>query len=159
MARPELSVIAEGELSSGASWVLRGGGSLDDFLTVIVVAGSDEIGFGGPVTEAGRKTNVCVGVGGAGQRWLLVRAIGGITGLRLEFADGTTADVSPVGTTTAPDVAHFAIELPSEVIAVTALDAHGMAEERTEFSMHRVVQPPLTSGAREGGGFHQVPAE
>jgi hypothetical protein len=129
----ELAVLAQGEQSSGARWIVSAGGTRDDFYTFIktVDAGGqlDEGGFGGPALYPGRLVNSYTGIGTRGLRRVLARADPQVQHLRVELADGQELILAPVARLADMGLVFFATLLPQGVVVTAMIGLNAQGEE------------------------------
>jgi hypothetical protein len=131
MAMPELTVLAQGEESGGARWIVSAGGTGDDYYTFIMTvdAGgpSDEGGFGGPALYPGSLVNAYTGIGVRGLCRVLARADPRVQRLRVELADGRDLILTPVAHLAAAGLVFFATLLPRATVVsgIVGLGAYG----------------------------------
>jgi hypothetical protein len=131
MSVPELATIAEGVLPGGQRWILRAGGSREDFYTFLETVHpdghSDEGGMGGPLLYPGELLNTYTGCHDRGLLRVVVRADPRVARLRLTLATGERLDLAAVATDPGLAVSFFAALLPrtSDLVSLTPLDAAG----------------------------------
>jgi hypothetical protein len=131
MSVPELATIAEGVLPSGQRWILRAGGSREDFCTFLETVHpdghSDEGGMGGALLYPGQLLNTYTGCHDRGLLRVVVRADPQVARLRLTLATGERLDLAAVATDPGLGVNFFAALLPrtSDLVSLTPLDAAG----------------------------------
>jgi hypothetical protein len=135
MAEPDLAVVAEGDLPSGQHWIVRAGGTSDDFYTVLATihpdGHSDEGGMGGPPLYPGSMLNSYDGAADGGLRRVLLRADLQVARVLLRLEGGEQLVLAPLGTWPELGVAFFAALLPQSVgvASATAVDARGTVLE------------------------------
>ncbi len=138
----ELQVIAEGRLATGERWLLRAGGTSQDFFTFLETVypdGSRDCGgMGGPPLWEGRLLNIYTGGSESGLRRVLVRAAPAVATVRVDLAGEEPALLRPVAERRDRGVVFFAALLPRAAVvgAVTALDAAGHELEQPGLSHH-----------------------
>jgi len=131
MPMPELATVAEGDLPGGQHWVLRAGGSQEDFYTFLETVHPDghrdEGGLGGPVLYPGRLLNTYAGAHDSGLQRLVVRADRQVARLRLTLTTGEQMDLAAVATDAGLGVSFFAALLPRtvEMGSLVPLDSGG----------------------------------
>lgn len=139
---PDLTEIAAGDLPSGERWILRAGGSGDDFGTFLETVHPDgrrdEGGMGGPPLWPGSIMNVYTGGTGSGPRRIVARADPRVVQVRVQFASGERLELPPVATLPDPGLAFFATLLPrtAALVSVTAIDEDGRALEQQDLARH-----------------------
>jgi hypothetical protein len=142
MPQPDLVVLAEGDLPGGQHWILKGGGTRDDFYTFLETiypdGHRDEGGMGGKLLSPGSLMNTYTGGSDQGLRRLVVRADPHVAVVRVELASGALLDLPPVATRSDLGVSFFATLLsPTEgLVSVTALGADGRVLEPQNLSAH-----------------------
>ena len=135
MPLPYLAVVAEGDLPTGERWVVKAGGTAEDYYTLLETVHPDgrrdEGGMGGPPLYPGRDLNIYTGGDDWGLRRILARASPRVRWLRMELASGEVRDLPPVGTDPARALNFFAALLPRTVrpTSLIGLDAHGQILE------------------------------
>jgi hypothetical protein len=135
MAEPDLAVVAEGDLPSGQHWIVRAGGTAEDFYTVIATihpdGHSDEGGMGGPPLYPGSVLNVYTGAADGGLRRVLLRADRRVARVLLRLENGEQLMLAPLGTWPEVGVTFFAALLPrtADFASATAVDADGAVLE------------------------------
>jgi hypothetical protein len=131
VAEPDLAVVAEGDLPSGQHWIVRAGGTSDDFYTVMETVHPDgqhdEGGMGGPPLYPGSVLNSYTGSTDRRLRRVLVRADPRVARVLLRLESGEELVLAPLGTRPDADVTIFAALLPytADLAAVTAVGADG----------------------------------
>jgi hypothetical protein len=131
MSDPELPTIAEGVLPSGQRWILRAGGSREDFYTFLETVHpdghSDEGGMGGDLLYPGQLLNTYTGCHDHGLLRVVVRADPRVARLRLTLSTGERLDLAAVATDPGLGVSFFAALLPrtSDLVSLTPLNADG----------------------------------
>jgi hypothetical protein len=135
MARPDLAVVAEGDLPSGQHWIVRAGGTSDDFYTFIETihpgGHSDEGGMGGPPLYPGSVLNAYTGAADGGLGRVLLRADPRVARVLLRLESGEQLVLTPLGTRSDVGVTFFAALLPRTAgfASATAVDAEGTVLE------------------------------
>jgi hypothetical protein len=135
MMMPDLAVVAEGELPAGERWVVRAGGTAENYYTFLLTmhpdGHHDEGGFGGPPLHPGRQLNIYTGGDGRGLRRILARTSPLVRRLRLDLATGESRYLLPVGSDPVLGVTFFAALLPwaVDLVSLTGLDADGQILE------------------------------
>jgi hypothetical protein len=135
MPVPDLTVLAEGDLSTGEHWILRAGGTGTDFYTFLETVHPDghrdEGGMGGPPLYPGCLLNTYTGGSERGLRRVVVRADPRVTQVRVHLASGEPLELSPLATRPDVGVSFFATLLPqaAELVSVTAIGAQGQELE------------------------------
>lgn len=138
---PKLHVLAEGDLPTGEHWVLRAGGTSDDFSTMLETihrdGHRDEGGMGGPPLPAGELMNVYTGGSTRGLRRVIVRADRRVARVRVQLA-GEQLELPPVAELPGLGVSFFAALLPpaAELVSVAAIGAGGEVLEPQDLSGH-----------------------
>jgi hypothetical protein len=146
MARPNLRVVAEGDLPTGEHWVLKAGGTAEDYCTFLetvhVDGHRDEGGMGGPPLDHGRYLNMYTGGSDQGLQRVIVRSDSRIRRLRMELDTGERRMLPPVATDPAAGLAFFVALLPWSVrpVALDALDGDGQVV--SSCPLRRVPPPP-----------------
>lgn len=142
MPRPDLAVLAEGDLPTGEHWILRAGGTEDDFYTLLEAihpdGHRDEGGMGGPPLPAGAVMNTYTGGTSRGLRRLVVRADPRVARVRVHLVSGERLELAPVAMWPDVGVSFFATLLPPAggLVSVTALDADGQVLEPQDLARH-----------------------
>jgi hypothetical protein len=125
MPRPDMVVLAEGDGPTGQRWVLRAGGTIMDFYTLLATTHSDgrrdEGGMGGPPLPAGSLMNTYTGGTSWGMRRVLVRADPRVARVQVELGHGEKLDLAPVATWPDWRLVFFATLLPPAVRLVSAI--------------------------------------
>jgi hypothetical protein len=130
MPQPELTVIGEGHLPSGEHWILRAGGTEDDYNTYLETVHPDghrdEGGMGGP-TLYGEHINVYTGRHDQGLRRVIVRSDAQVRRVLAELDTGEQIEVPSVGNDPAMGLTFYAALLPRSVrpTFVNAFDSEG----------------------------------
>ena len=131
MPVPELATIAEGVLPGGQRWILRAGGTREDFYTFLETVHpdghSDEGGMGGDLLYPGELLNAYTGSNDRGLLRVVVRADPRVARLRLTLATGEHLDLAAIAADPGLGVTFFAALLPrtSGLVSLTPLDAVG----------------------------------
>ena len=131
MPMPDLTVVAEGDLPTGEHWVLKVGGSAEDYHTLLETVHldghHDEGGMGGPPLYPGEYLNTYTGGSDQGLRRVIVRCDSQIRRLRMELDTGERRELPPVATDPTADLTFFVALLPWATWPVTleALDSEG----------------------------------
>lgn len=142
VTEPDLTAVAEGDLPTGQHWILRAGGTTDDFYTFLETVHadghSDSGGMGGPPLPAGSLMNTYTGGADGGPRRVVVRADPRVAEVRLLLASGEQLVLSPLGTRSDVGVTFFATLLPQTagLASVTAVDAEGRVVEPQDLARH-----------------------
>jgi len=142
MPQPDLDVLAEGNLPAGQHWILKGGGTLDDFYTFLETihpdGHRDEGGMGGKLLSKGSLMNTYTGGSDRGLRRVVVRADRRVATVRVKVASGELLDLPPVATRSDLGVSFFAALLPPTegLVSVTGVDADGQVLEPQDLSGH-----------------------
>jgi hypothetical protein len=142
MPRPNLVVVAEGDLASGQHWILKGGGTRDDFYTFLETihpdGHRDEGGMGGPPLYPGSLMNTYTGASDRGLRRVVVRAHPRVANVRVKLASGELLDLPPLATRSDLGVSFFATLLPQTdgLVSVTAVGADGQVLEPQDLSRY-----------------------
>jgi hypothetical protein len=142
MPRPGLEVLAEGDLPTGQHWILRVGGTSDNFHTSLETIHQDghrdEGGMGGPPLYPGSLMNTYTGGSDRGLRRVVVRADPLVARVRVTLASGQHLDLPPLATRPDIGVSFFATLLPQteSLVSVTAIGADGQALEPRDLSRH-----------------------
>ncbi len=133
MAEPDLAVVAEGDLPSGQHWIVRAGGTGDDFYTMIETihpdGHSDEGGMGGPPLYPDSVLNAYTGAADSGLLRVLMRADPRVARVLLRLDSGEQIVLAPLGAWPEAGVTFFAALLPrtADIASATALGADGVA--------------------------------
>ena len=105
MPLPDLAVVAEGDLPTGEHWVVKAGGTADDYYTLLETVHPDGHrdagGMGGPPLYPGRSLNTYTGGDDRGLRRIVARTGPQVRWLRMELASGEVRELEPVGSDTA----------------------------------------------------------
>jgi hypothetical protein len=131
MSVPELATIAEGVLPSGQRWILRAGGSREDFYTFLETVHpdghSDEGGMGGALLYPGQLLNTYTGCDDRGLLRVVVRADPRVARLRLTLGTGERLDLAAIAADPRIGVNFFAALLPqtSDLVSLTPLGRDG----------------------------------
>ena len=142
MPQPVLDVLAEGDLSAGQHWILKGGGTRDDFYTFLETihpdGHRDEGGMGGKLLSKDSLMNTYTGGSDRGLRRVVVRADRRVATVRVKVASGELLDLPPVATRYDLGVSFFATLLPPTegLVSVTGVDADGQVLEPQDLSGH-----------------------
>jgi hypothetical protein len=141
----DLAVVAEGDLPTGEHWVLKVGGTAEDYYTFLETfhldGHSDEGGMGGPPLNPGQYLNTYTGGSDRGLRRVIVRSDSHVRRLRMELDTGERRELPPVATDPAADLTFFVALLPWAVcpVKLEALDTEGRV---LSASAPRNVPPP-----------------
>jgi hypothetical protein len=133
---PGMAVVAEGDLPTGEHWVVRAGGTAEDYCTMLETVHPDghrdEGGMGGPPLYPGHSLNTYTGGMTGGLRRILAGTAPQVRSLRMELASGEVREHQPVGSDTARGLNFFAALLPwtVSVSSLIALDADGQILEQ-----------------------------
>jgi hypothetical protein len=131
MPMPNLAVVAEGDLPTGDHWVLKAGGTADDYYTFLETVDldghRDEGGMGGPPLHHGQYLNLYTGGSDEGLRRVIVRADSRVQRLRMELDTGERRELPPVATDSTVELTFFVALLPWAVcpLALERLDGDG----------------------------------
>ena len=142
MPQPDLVVLAEGDLPAGQHWILKGGGTRDDFYTFLETihpdGHRDEGGMGGKLLNERSLMNTYTGGSDQGLRRVVVRADPRVATVRVELASGELLDLPPVATRSDLGVSFFAALLSQAegLVSVTAVGADGQMLEPQDLSGH-----------------------
>lgn len=142
MPQPDLVVLAEGDLPAGQHWILKGGGTRDDFYTFLETiypdGHRDEGGMGGPLLHPGSLMNTYTGGSDQGLRRVVVRADPRVATVRVKLASGELLDLPPLVTRPDLGLSFFAALLPQAEgpVSVTAVGADGQVLEPQDLSGH-----------------------
>jgi hypothetical protein len=142
MPQPDLVVLAEGNLPAGQHWILKGGGTRDDFYTFLETihpdGHRDEGGMGGKLLNERSLMNTYTGGSDQGLRRVVVRADPRVATVRVELASGELLDLPPVATRSDLGVSFFAALLSQAegLVSVTAVGADGQMLEPQDLSGH-----------------------
>ena len=142
MPQPDLVVLAEGNLPAGQHWILKGGGTRDDFYTFLETihpdGHRDEGGMGGKLLNERSLMNTYTGGADQGLRRVVVRADRRVATVRVELASGELLDLPPVATRSDLGVSFFAALLSQAegLVSVTAVGADGQMLEPQDLSGH-----------------------
>ena len=142
MTQPDLDVLAEGNLPAGQQWILKGGGTRDDFYTFLETihpdGHRDEGGMGGRPLYPGSLMNTYTGGSDQGLRRVVVRADPRVARVRVELASGELLDLPPLASRADLGVSFFATLLPRTegLVSVTAVGADGQVLELQDLSTH-----------------------
>jgi hypothetical protein len=142
MPLPDLAVLAEGDLPTGQHWILKAGGTSDDFYTFLETVHPDgrrdEGGMGGPPLPAGCLMNTYTGGSERGLRRVVVRADPRVARVRVQLASGERIELPPLATRPDVGVSFFAALLPpaAGLVSVTPVDADGQVLEPQDLSRH-----------------------
>ncbi len=158
MPVPELAVVAQGDLPGGQRWILRAGGSREDYYTFLetIYPGGyrDEGGLGGPLLYPGSLLNTYTGGDDHGLHRVVVRADPRVARLRLSLASGEQLDLAPVATDAGLGVSFFAALLPwtAGLDALTPLDSSGQPLEPYDLTHHEQARRRFDRRRRPGSG-------
>jgi hypothetical protein len=142
MPQPDLTVLAEGDLPTGQHWILKAGGTTEDFYTFLetihVDGHRDSGGMGGPPLYPGSLMNIYTGGADGGLRRVVVRADPSVAQVRLTLTRGEQVVLAPLGTRPDVSVTFFATLLPQTagLASITATDADGCVLEPQDLSGH-----------------------
>jgi hypothetical protein len=142
MPLPDLDVLAEGDLPTGQHWILKAGGTSDDFYTFLETihpdGHRDEGGMGGPLLYPGSLMNTYTGGSDQGLRRIVVRADPCVAQVRVKLANGEPLDLPPLATRPDVGMSFFATLLPqtAELVSVTAIGAEGQVLQPQDLSRH-----------------------
>ena len=142
MPQPDLIVLAEGDLPAGQHWILKAGGTPDDFCTFLETVHPDghrdEGGMAGPPLHPGSLMNTYTGGSDRGLRRVVVRADARVVRVRVELASGELLDLPPVATRPDLGLSFFAALLPRTegLVSVTAIGTDGQVLEPQDLSGH-----------------------
>jgi hypothetical protein len=131
MAMPNMTVVAEGDLPTGEHWILKVGGTADDYETFLETVHPDghrdEGGMGGPPLDPGQYLNMYTGGDDQGLRRVIVRADSRVHRLVMELDTGERRVLAPVATDPAAGLAFFVALLSWAVcpVRLEALDNDG----------------------------------
>jgi hypothetical protein len=140
MTPSELAVVAEGDLPTGEHWILKAGGTSEDFYTFLETVHPDghrdEGGMGGPPLYPGSLLNTYTGGTDQGLRRVVIRADPRVARVRVQLAGGDQIDLPPLATQQEMGVSFFACLLPRSagLVAITAIDADGQEVEPQDLS-------------------------
>ncbi len=143
---PNLTLVAEGDLPTGEHWLLKVGGTADDYYTLVetvhVDGHRDEGGMGGPLLHSGQYLNIYTGGSDEGLRRLIVRSDSQVQRLRVELDTGERLELRPVATDSTTELTFFVALLPWAVCPLTVEgldhDGHVLAASR----LRNVARPP-----------------
>jgi hypothetical protein len=130
MPRPEMTVIGEGHLQSGEHWILRAGGTEDDYYTYLETVHPDGHrdagGMGGPPLYDSH-INVYTGRHDQGLRRVVVRSDAQVRKVLAELDTGEQIEVPSVGNDPAMGLTFYATLLPRSArpTLVKAFDGEG----------------------------------
>jgi hypothetical protein len=132
MPLPDLDILAEGDLPTGQHWILKAGGTSDDFYTFLETIHPDGhrdeggMGLGGRPIPPGSLLSTYTG-SERGLRSIVVRADPRVARVRVQLASGERLDLPPLATRPDVGVSFFATLLPqpADLVSVTAIDADG----------------------------------
>jgi hypothetical protein len=142
MPQPDLIVLAEGDLPAGQHWILKAGGTRDDFCTFLETVHPDghrdEGGMAGPLLHPGSLMNTYTGGSDRGLRRVVVRADARVARVRVELASGELLDLPPLATWSDLGLSFFATLLPRTegLVSVTAIGTDGQVLEPQNLSGH-----------------------
>jgi hypothetical protein len=143
---PDLAVVAEGDLPTGEHWVLRAGGTAEDYYTFLETVHpdghSDQGGMGGPPLQPGQYLNTYTGGSDQGLRRVIVRCDSQVHRLRMELDPAEWRELAPVATDPTTGLTFFIALLPWAVCPLTleALDREGHVLSAS--ALRRVPPPP-----------------
>jgi hypothetical protein len=127
MTYTEPATVAEGDLPSGQHWILKAGGSREDFYTLLETVHPDghrdEGGMGGALLYPGQLLNIYTGSDDRGLLRVIVRADQRVARLRLTLATGERLEAAAAADP-GLGVSFFAALLPrtSHLVSLTPLD-------------------------------------
>jgi hypothetical protein len=142
MPRPDLDILAEGDLPTGQHWILRAGGISDDFYTFLETihpgGHRDEGGMGGPPLYPGSLMNTYAGGSDRGLRRVVVRTDPRVARVRVKLASGQQLDLPLLASRPDVGLSFFATLLPRTegLVSVTAIGADGQVLEPQELSRY-----------------------
>jgi hypothetical protein len=142
MSLPDLAVLAEGDLATGEHWILKAGGTHDEFYTFLETihpdGHRDEGGMGGPPLYPGDLMNTYTGGAERGLRRVVVRADPRVARVRVQLASGERIELLPLASRPDIGVSFFAALLPQTpgLVSVAGLDAGGEVLEPQDLSGH-----------------------
>jgi hypothetical protein len=131
MSLPELRVVARGETARGERWLLKAGGSAEDYYSMVETVHRDgrrdEGGMGGPALYPGHLLNVYTGRADQGPLRVVVRADPRVRQLRFRSGRGERCEMLVSARDQAVGVNLFAILLPwtTGVTSMQGLDDDG----------------------------------
>ena len=146
MPSPDLAVLAEGDLATGEHWILKAGGTHDEFYTFLETihpdGHRDEGGMGGAPLYPGGLLNIYTGGAEPGLRRVVVRADPRVACVRVQLASGERIELPPLATRPDVGVSFFATLLSqtADLVSVTALDAGGEVLEPQDLSRHETAR-------------------
>jgi hypothetical protein len=130
MPRPGVTVVAEGHLPSGEHWILRAGGTEDDYETILETVHldghRDAGGMGGPPLY-GEHVNVYTGRHDQGFQRVVVRSDPHVRRVVAELDTGGQIEVPSVGEDPAMGLTFYATLLPRSacLTLIKAFDGDG----------------------------------
>jgi hypothetical protein len=142
MPSPDLAVLAEGDLATGEHWILKAGGTHDEFYTFLETihpdGHRDEGGMGGPPLYPDDLMNTYTGGAEGGLRRVVVRADPRVARVRVQLASGEQIELLPLATRPDVGVSFFAtlFSQTAGLVSVTGLDAGGEVLEPRDLSGH-----------------------
>jgi len=152
MPMPDMSVVAEGDSPSGEHWILKAGGTAEDYYTFLETVHPDghrdEGGMGGPPLYRGQYLNTYTGGHDQGLQRVVVRADSRVQRLLMELDTGERHELLPVGSDPVVGLTFFAALLPWAIcpVSLEGLDGEGrvLSAERP-----RRIPPPPWKRRRE----------
>jgi hypothetical protein len=151
MPMPNMTVIAEDDLPTGEHWLLKAGGTADDYYTFLETVHPDGHrdagGMGGPPVYPGQYLNTYTGGHDKGLRRVIVRADSRVHRLLMELDTGEQRELSPVATDPAVGLTFFVALLSWEVcpMSLEALDGEGNV--LSAFTPRTIPAPPWNGPA------------
>lgn len=142
MQPSDLAVLAEGDLPTGEHWLLKAGGTGEDFFTFLETVHPDghrdEGGMGGPPLLPGRLMNTYTGGSERGLRRVVARTDPRVAQVRVQLADGEPLALAPVAAWPDGIVIFFAALLPrtAGLVSVSAIGAGGRVLEQQDLAGH-----------------------
>jgi hypothetical protein len=142
MPPDDLAILAEGDLPTGEHWILRAGGTPEDFYTMLETVHPDghrdEGGMGGPPLEPGSLMNTYTGGSDQGLRRVVVRASPQVRIVRVGLASGEPIDLSPLAADPQSGLSFFATLLQPDLglVSVTAFNADGHVLHTEDLGRH-----------------------
>ena len=152
MPSPDLAVLAEGDLTTGEHWILKAGGTHDEFYTFLETihpdGHRDEGGMGGPPLYPDGLMNTYTGGADGGLRRVVVRADPRVARVRVNLTSGEQIELLPLATRPDVGVSFFAtlFSQTAGLVSVTALDAGGEVLEPQDLSGHEAAWQRFLQG-------------
>jgi hypothetical protein len=152
MPMPDLAVLAEGDLATGEHWILKAGGTHEEFYTFLETihpdGHRDEGGMGGPPLYPDDLMNTYTGGAEGGLRRVVVRADPRVARVRVQLASGEQIELLPLATRPDIGMSFFAtlFSQTAGLVSVTALDAAGEVLKPQDLSGHEAAWQRFLQG-------------